>query len=94
MSAQFRADWNYDFHHIVRDYVQYLSLIHISFGNPRTFGLVSAGLVSARVNTRESSNGVSVGKPGHITKLRHELRAERITYAVHGPVSYTHLPII
>ena len=46
--------------------------------------LVSAGLVSARVNARESGNSVSVGKPGHIPKLRHELRAERITYAVHG----------
>ena len=45
---------------------------------------MSAGLVSARVNTRESGNGVSVGKPGHIPELRHELRAERITYAVHG----------
>ena len=45
---------------------------------------MSAGLVSARVNTRESGNGVSVGKPGHIPELRHELRAKRIAYAVHG----------
>ena len=45
---------------------------------------MSAGLVSARVNARKSGNGVSVGKPGHIPKLRHKLRAERIAYTVHG----------
>ena len=45
---------------------------------------MGAGLVSTRVNTRKSSNGVPVSEPGHIPNLRHELGAEGISHAAHG----------
>ena len=45
---------------------------------------MGAGLVSTEVNARKSRNGVSVGEPGHIPNLRHELGAKGISYTAHS----------